>query len=173
MMAAESKSRRVAEIIDNIRRVFQVVNEHSKRAEKETGITGPQLWAIKTIAECSPIKGAELARRMYLHPTTVVGILDRLEARGLVVKTRSTVDRRIVEVELTEQGKALVASAPEVAQGMLVRGLEPLSDQALLKISDGLEELVRILGAKELPPNLILSSEVNAPHAKRKATRKE
>ncbi|GFO70220.1 MarR family transcriptional regulator [Geomonas limicola] len=162
-MAVDTKSRRVAEIIDNIRRVFQVVNEHSKRAEKETGITGPQLWAIKTIAEFAPIKGAELARRMYLHPTTVVGILDRLEARGLVVKNRSTVDRRIVEVELTEQGKALVASAPEVAQGMLVKGLEPLPDRTLLKISDGLDELVRILGAKELPPNLILSSEVNAP----------
>ncbi|GFO59424.1 MarR family transcriptional regulator [Geomonas silvestris] len=171
-MAADTKSKRVAEIIDNIRRVFQVVNEHSKRAEKETGITGPQLWAIKTIAECAPIKGAELARRMYLHPTTVVGILDRLEARGLVLKTRSTVDRRVVEVELTEQGKALVAGAPEVAQGMLVRGLEPLSDQALLKISDGLDELVRILGIKELPPNLILSSEINSPRTKRRAAKK-
>src|SRR5690348_8228653 len=110
---------KVADIIDNIRRVFQVMNEQSKQAEKNTGITGPQLWAIKTIAEFAPIKGADLARRMYLHPTTIVGILDRLEARGLVMKTRSRVDRRIVEVELTEQGKALVADAPEVVQGVL------------------------------------------------------
>ena len=159
---------KVAEIIDNIRRVFQVVNEHSKRAEKDTGITGPQLWAIKTIAEYAPIKGAELARRMYLHPTTIVGILDRLEARGLVVKTRSTVDRRIVEVELTEQGKTLVASAPEVAQGMLVKGLENLPEENLLKISDGLDELVRILGAKEIAPRLILSPEVNLPKKSKK-----
>jgi DNA-binding MarR family transcriptional regulator len=162
----DEKAQRVSDIIDNIRRVFQVVNEHSKRAEKDTGITGPQLWAIKTIAECAPIKGADLARRMYLHPTTIVGILDRLEARGLVVKTRSTVDRRIVEVELTEQGRALVASAPEVAQGLLVKGLETLPEDNLLRISDGLEELVRILGAKELVPNLILSSEINAPDKK-------
>jgi len=41
----------VSEIIDNIRRVFQVVNEQSKKAKRETGITGPQLWAIKVIAE--------------------------------------------------------------------------------------------------------------------------
>jgi MarR family transcriptional regulator, organic hydroperoxide resistance regulator len=159
----DENSKRLAEIIDNIRRVFQVVNEHSKRAEKDTGITGPQLWAIKTIAEYAPIKGAELARRMYLHPTTIVGILDRLEARGLVVKTRSKVDRRIVEVELTEQGKTLVANAPEVAQGLLVKGLETLPEENLRRISDGLEELVRILGAKELPPSLMLSSEVNLP----------
>jgi MarR family transcriptional regulator, organic hydroperoxide resistance regulator len=159
---------RVADIIDNIRRVFQVVNEHSKKAEKDTGITGPQLWAIKTIGEFAPIKGAELARRIYLHPTTIVGILDRLEARELVMRTRSKVDRRIVEIELTELGKTLVASAPEVAQGMLVRGLEKLPQENLLRISDGLAELVRILGADEIAPRLILSSEVNLPKKRKK-----
>lgn len=166
----ENKSTKVAEIIDHIRRVFQVVNEHSKKAEKETGITGPQLWAIKTLAESGPIKGAELARRMYLHPTTIVGILDRLELRGLVVKTRSKIDRRIVEVELSEEGKALVANAPDVAQGILVKGLEKLPDENLLRIWDGLEELVRILGAEEMPPSLMLSSEVNQPKQRRNGT---
>jgi len=84
------------------------------------------------------------------------------------VKTRSKVDRRIVEVELTEQGKALVASAPEVAQGMLVKGLETLSEDKLMRISDGLEELVGIFGAKEIAPRLILSPEVNLPSKKNK-----
>ena len=154
-------SRKVSDIIDDIRRVFQVVHEHSKRAEKETGITGPQLWAIKTIAEFAPIKGADLARRMYLHPATIVGILDRLEARGLVVRVRSKVDRRIVEIELTEEGKELSVSAPDVAQGMLVKGLETLPEEKLLKISEGLAELVGILGAKKVTPRLIRSQEVN------------
>ena len=86
------RSERVAEIIDNLRRVFQVVNEQSKKAEHETGLTGPQLWAIKTIAQEAPIMVSEIARRMYLHPATVVGILDRLEKQGLVV--RDALDRR-------------------------------------------------------------------------------
>ena len=161
----------VAEVIDNIRRVFQVVNEQSKLAEKSTGITGPQLWAIKTIAECAPIKGAELARRMYLHPTTIVGIVDRLEARGLVSRTRSKVDRRIVEVELTEQGKELVMNSPDVAQGLLVKGLETLPVEKLVRISEGLEELVEMLGAKELAPVLLLSTEVNVPGKRKKRKR--
>lgn len=161
-------SAKVAEIIDNIRRVFQAVNERSKLAEKETGITGPQLWAIKTIAQCGSVKGAELARRMYLHPTTVVGILDRLEARGLVTRTRSTVDRRIVEVALTEQGRELVDHSPDVAQGLLVKGLEALTPEKLLRISDSLDELVGILGVKETPPRLILSPEVNLPKKRKK-----
>ena len=153
----------VAEIIDNIRRVFQVVNEYSKKAERETGLTGPQLWAIKVISEDAPIRVSDLARRMYLHPATVVGILDRLEARALASRTRSLVDRRVVEIELTEKGKDLVVQAPEVAQGLLVKGLETLPELKLKLISEGLEELVTILGAQEIPPVLILSQEVNLP----------
>ena len=157
------KSKVVADIIDNLRRVFQVVNEQSKKVERETGLTGPQLWAIKVIAEAAPIKVSELARSMYLHPATVVGILDRLEGRGLASRRRSLEDRRVVEIELTGQGKELVAKSPEVAQGLLVKGLEPLSDKKLLTIADGLEQMVKILGAQETPPQLILSPEVNVP----------
>ncbi len=153
----------VADIIDNIRRVFQAVNEYSKKAERETGLTGPQLWAIKVIAAEAPIRVSELARRMYLHPATVVGIIDRLEARELVSRTRSQEDRRVVEIQLTDRGKGLVAQSPEVAQGLLVKGLETLPDKKLQHMADGLAQLVNILGAQEIPPRLLLSQEVNLP----------
>lgn len=138
-------------IIDNLRRVIQVVNEHSKKVEHETGLTGPQLWAIKIISESSPLKVSDLARRMYLHPATVVGILDRLEARNLVVRVRSKKDRRVVEVELTGQGLQMVASSPEVAQGLFMSGLVSLPERKLEKIAESLNQLVNILGAQELP----------------------
>ena len=62
---AGNKSK-VADIVDDIRRVFQVVNGHSNRAEKDMVITGPQLWAIKAVAENAPVKGAGLARCQYI-----------------------------------------------------------------------------------------------------------
>jgi DNA-binding MarR family transcriptional regulator len=156
----------VAGIIDNLRRVFQVVNEQSKRAEHETGLTGPQLWAIKIISESAPIRVSDLARKMYLHPATVVGIIDRLESRRLVERTRSTRDRRVVEIALTDLGQQIVVQSPEVAQGLLVKGLEVLSDKTLNNISNGLDQLVKILGAQEIPPQLILSPEVNLPRTR-------
>jgi MarR family transcriptional regulator, organic hydroperoxide resistance regulator len=151
----------LADIIDNLRRVFQVVNEHSKKAEKTTGITGPQLWAIKTIAEKAPIRVSDLAHSMHLNPATVVGILDRLEARGLVHRTRSTEDRRVVTIDLSDQGKELVRRAPEVAQGLLVAGLENLSSEKRKVIAQGLAHLVDILGVQKIPPKLIRSPEFN------------
>lgn len=157
------KSTMVAEITDNLRRVFQVVNERSKKVERESGLTGPQLWTIKVIADTGPVKISELARHMYLHPATVGGILDRLEAKGLVLRTRSRQDRRVVRVTLTLQGKELVATSPEVVQGVLVTGLEGLSAERLQNIVAGLDDMVQILGAQGFPPQLLLSSEVNKP----------
>jgi DNA-binding MarR family transcriptional regulator len=162
-MNVRKKQKAIADIFDNLRRVYQVINEQSKKAKKKTGITGPQLWAIKMIAESSPVQVSELAHKMYLHPATVVGILNRLEKKGLILRVRTREDRRIVDVNLTQEGKSLVVRAPEVAQGLLAAGLEVLPASRLMDIASSLDELVQILGAQELPPHLILSPEVNIP----------
>jgi len=156
----------VSKITDDVRRVFQVVNEQSKKARRETGLTGPQLWAIKMIGELSPVRVSDLAARMYLHPATVVGILNRLELQGLINRMRTNEDRRVVKIALTDAGHAIVVKAPRVTQGLLLAGLEDLSLDKLQDISAGLEKLARILGAQELPPRLLLSFESNPSRRK-------
>ena len=153
----------VAEIMDNIRRVFQVVNEQSKQVERETGLTGPQVWGIKVIAEHGNVRVSDLARKMYLHPTTVVGILDRLEKRGLVCRRRSKEDRRVVDVTLTDEGRRLVEHSPEVASNKITHGLESLDSAELAIIHRGLDRLTTILDATGIPPTLIGTTEVNLP----------
>ena len=158
------RKKAIACAFDNLRRVVQVVHGYSKRAEHVAGLTGPQLWAIKVLAESAPIMVSDLARRMYLHPSTVIGILDRLETRGLVTRTRSKEDRRVVTVGLTRSGKGTIKRVPVVAQGLLLKGLEELSDHDLKVISEGLGLLVNILGAQRMPPQLLFSDEMNIPH---------
>jgi DNA-binding MarR family transcriptional regulator len=158
----------IAETINDLRRVFQVIQEYSKKVEHTTGLTGSQLWAIKVLAEGAPMTVSELARRMYLHPATVVGVLDRLESHELIKRTRSEEDRRMVWVELTSKGNNLVASAPEVAQGLLAKGLEKTTLTELKEINKGLKRLVSILGAEGTLPRLILSQEVSLPLKRKK-----
>lgn len=162
------KSEMVAEIIDDIRRVFQVLAEQSKKIESETSLTGPQLWVVKILEESAPLKVSDLARRMYLNPATMVGLLDKLEAKGLVRRERSREDRRVVHIDLTEQGRELVSNSPEVAQSLLVKGLESTTAEELNTIANGLESVVRLLGASEKPPQLIMSTEINFPKRTKK-----
>lgn len=160
----------IASIIDDVRRIFQVLAERSKKIEHETNLTASQLWVVKLLKEASPMKVSELARRMYLHPATMVGLLDRLEAKGLLKRTRSEKDRRVVYIDLTEAGNELEINSPEVVQNLLVRGLEGFTGQKLKTISEGLEHIVHILGVQDAPPQLIMSSEINVPKRKKKAS---
>ena len=160
---AETKAGMIAGVFDNLRRVIQVVHGYSNRAKRVGGLTGPQVWAIRVISESTPIRVSDLARRMYLHPSTVVGILDRLEAKGLAVRARSKSDHRVVEVKLTGKGKTIAARSPAVAQGLLLKGLEGLSGRQIRVVSEGLESLVGILGVQGMPPRLLFSREVNLP----------
>ena len=147
-----NKTEQIPEIIDNLRRVFHAIQEYSRAAERETSLTGPQLWALKILAGAAPLRVTELARRMYLRPATVVGILDRLEGKGLVARNRCKEDRRAVDLELTDLGKEVVAGSPEVAQVTLLKGLEALPDPEFDCVLRGMQHMVRILGAEKMAP---------------------
>jgi len=162
-MPPATRDREITDVLDNLRRVFKVVHRYSKRADKVGGLTGPQVWAMKVVAESAPIRVTDLARRMYLHPSTVVGILDRLEQQGQVTRTRSEKDHRVVKVSLTAKGRETVSKVPQIAQGLLLSGLKELSDEDLQTVSEGLRRLVGILGVEGMPPPLLLSPEINAP----------
>jgi MarR family transcriptional regulator, organic hydroperoxide resistance regulator len=163
MPPSADHAKTIETVMNNLRRVFKAINDRSKLAEHTAGLTGPQLWALKVLAEHGPVRVSDLATRMYLHPSTVVGILDRLETKGLAARQRLTEDRRVVNAALTGKGKTLVRKMPAVAQEMLLSGLETLSPKDLAAVARGLEIQVRILGAQGLPPQLLLSNEVNAP----------
>lgn len=153
----------VADIMDNIRRVFQVMNEQSKLVERECGITGPQLWAVRIISENGALRVSDLARMMYLHPATVVGIVDRLEKRGILMRTRASDDRRVVEVSLTDSGRELAERSPEMASNKITRGLESIPREEVAVIHRGLDRLVSLLDASGIPPQLIGAPDINLP----------
>ena len=57
---------------------------------------------------------AELAREIALDPAAMTRALDRLEAKGLLCRVRSTEDRRVVKLELTEEGERIAELVPSV-----------------------------------------------------------
>lgn len=148
----ERNKEAVSEIIDNLRRIFQSINEYSKTAERATGLTGPQLWALKILESSAPLRVSELAQAMYLRSATVVGIVDRLEAKELVERIRSSTDRRAVELSLTDLGREVAASAPDVAQTLLISGLAGLTNEQFQCVETGMQLMVTLLKAEQIHP---------------------
>ncbi len=95
-----------------LRRIIQAVDLHSRYLAKRFGLTGPQLAVLEEIARGGGITAGEVARAVSLSQATVTGILERLHRRDLIVRHRSTVDRRRVILEMTAGGRRLLDEAP-------------------------------------------------------------
>ena len=153
------KAEAIAEIMQSLRRIFKAIQQYSEDVLKEFGVTGPQLWALRVIYTEGQLSMGKLSERMYLHMSTVSGIVDRLEKKGYVERKRDVADRRVVKISLTKTGKKLVQKAPEAAQGKLLHGLESLSRQEVLTIFSSLEKVVRMMMIEDMKATFFFSEE--------------
>lgn len=72
---------------------------------------------------------ASLARDLETDPASMTRALDRMEAKGLVVRERSTVDRRVVQLHLTPEGQRIAALVPPVLADVLNGHLSDFSHE--------------------------------------------
>jgi len=149
----------IAEIMQSLRRIFKAIQHYSEQVLKKFGVTGPQLWALRVIDWEGQLSMGELSERMYLHISTVSGVVDRLEAKGYVERTRERTDRRVVKISLTKAGKRVVQRAPEAAQGKLLHGLESLSRREVRGIHSTLNKVVRLMEIQDVKATFFFSEE--------------
>ncbi len=97
-----------------MRRVMQsLTNEVDRRLACE-GLTHAQWAPLFLLSKGQASTLAELSREMQIDPGALTRTLDRLEAKGLCRRVRSTEDRRVSRLELTPEGRAAAARVPEV-----------------------------------------------------------
>ncbi|MBI3811999.1 MAG: MarR family transcriptional regulator [Nitrospirae bacterium] len=159
MSSSMNKKKTIAEIMHSLRRIFKAIQQYSEEVLKEFGVTGPQLWALRTVYVEGQLSMGELSRTMYLHMSTVSGVVDRLEEKGYLERTRGVSDRRVVKISLTKAGKKLVQRGPEAAQGRLLHGLESLSPKEVQVIWSSLEKVVRLMEIQDTKATFFFSEE--------------
>ncbi|HTR19872.1 MAG TPA: MarR family transcriptional regulator [Gemmatimonadales bacterium] len=149
----------VAQIVQGLRRIVKALHAYSQDVYKNYGLTGPQLWALKTLRRAGPLSTGDLAVALAVHQSSVSILLDRLEQRGLVRRRRASRDRRVVRIELTRRGAALAAVAPEPAQGRLLHGLRAMATRDVRQIRRSVERLVVAMEAGDTEARFFFSDE--------------
>jgi len=147
------------EVVMALRRIIRAVDLHSHALAARCGLTGPQLMVLKELVDGPPCSVGNLARAVHVSQATVTGILDRLEERDAVSRTRSRDDRRRVEVAATDRGRQLVAAAPPLLQEHFVRAFSQLPSWEQTQILSSLQRLVALMEAGELTVSPILATE--------------
>jgi DNA-binding MarR family transcriptional regulator len=136
-----------------LHRVFQAVDLFSRQTLRDFGVSGPQIWALRSIEQAGVSSMSDLAQGMHLHMSTVTGIIDRLESAKLVTRGRAEADARVMEIRLTSKGKAILARAPEPPRSKAARGLQRLSPRELRQVHSSLVLLARAMDVDLGPPS--------------------
>jgi len=137
-------------ILRSLRRIVRAMDIHSRRLRLTHEITGPQLVCLLELVARGPMPIKKLAEDVSLSASTVVGVLDRLESKGLVMRHRDLRDRRVVNVSATPTGVALVGQGPSPLQEGLANALNSLPDIEQATIALSLQRIVDLMETRQL-----------------------
>ena len=141
---------RTKEIIFSIRKLMQAGEFYTKELNKKYQVSAPQLNCLLSLYENGPLPPSQIAKHIMVKSSTVTGIVDRLEQKGLVKRFRNSPDRRIITIELTDSGKNLAKNAPPPIQQKIIDGLKKLSEDELDQIILPLTKLTDMLDVQDL-----------------------
>jgi DNA-binding MarR family transcriptional regulator len=123
---------------------------YTKELNKIYNISSAQLNCLLSLYENGPLPPSQIAKLIMINSSTVTGIIDRLEQKGLVKRLRISDDRRIITVELTKSGKLLAENAPPPIQWKIIDGLNRVSERDIKQIASTLTKLTNMLDVQDL-----------------------
>ncbi len=125
-----------------MRRVLSSVLQQADAQLAEHDLTYVQWLPLYKLLLNSDTRSACPARDLGMDPASVTRALDRIEAKGLLRRERSTTDRRRVELVLTEQGRAVATQVPEVLCDVLNAHLAGFSDAECRQLVSMLQRML-------------------------------
>lgn len=155
----KSKKQAIQHIVTAIRQLVSSIHHNSAMLKKHYGLTGPQSEALRILDSEGSISSAELSRKLYVTPSNITGIIDRLEKKELVERIRKPEDRRVSLVALTDKGHMLYQSLPASIEGKLISGLHDMDVENISTLYKELYKVLNILDADQFEPRVLGDSE--------------
>jgi len=149
-----------AQILVALRRITRAVDLRSRALLNDYGLTAPQLTTLHAINRLQPVTAGAVADAIHLGRPTLTGILNRLESRGLVARSRSRQDRRVVKIRLTDEGQSILKNAPSLLQDEFLDELTKLKKWERTQILATLQRIADMMNATRLEAVPVLSSEL-------------
>ena len=114
----------------------------SKKMAKLLGVTGPQRLVIRMIGQTPGRPAGDIAKTLGIHPSTLTGILARLEGQGLIRRSVDDTDRRRTHFELTASGKRVDRERKGTVEAAVRRALTRANPDVITHTTELLALLV-------------------------------
>jgi DNA-binding MarR family transcriptional regulator len=129
-------------VLQHLRELYRVSQQHFQRIEVSCGLSGAQLWALAELRAHPGATVSEIASALSVHLSTASNLLDRLEDRKLVRRHRGPPDQRVVRVTITPEGEAMLRLAPKPPEGIIQDALRRMRKDALARLDRDLADLL-------------------------------
>jgi DNA-binding MarR family transcriptional regulator len=140
------------EALQALRQIVRGIDLESKRLVQRHGITRPQALILSQLLDRDELTVGELARRVNLSQATVTDILDRLEKRQLIKRTRSEADKRRVFVNANPGVAKIFQDAPALLETNFASAFKKLDPPEQHRIVDTLTRVAALLGTDDIAP---------------------
>ncbi|MFT7008147.1 MAG: DNA-binding MarR family transcriptional regulator [Colwellia sp.] len=138
------------QLLISLRQVIRAIGIHSKQLNKKSGLTGPQLMVMTKISQLDGPMAKQVAKEINLSPATVTSIIDRLEVKELVVRRRSQLDKRKVELYLSSVGETRLQDAPKPLQEHFIKRFQALESWEQSQLLSSVERIASMMDAEDL-----------------------
>ncbi|MDP5052976.1 MAG: MarR family transcriptional regulator [Congregibacter sp.] len=145
------------DVLVSLRRILRATSIHSRKLGKSVGITAPQLMVLRAVNANDGLTATEVAHAVSLSQATITVIVSKLEERGLLVRERSSVDKRRVHVSLTAQGREVLLEAPQPLQESFSKRFEDLPRWEQYQLVSSLERIALMMDADDLDAAPVLT----------------
>ncbi|MFW5836652.1 MAG: MarR family winged helix-turn-helix transcriptional regulator [Desulfovibrionaceae bacterium] len=134
-------------ILWSLRRIINSIDKQNKQLSRSSNLTIPQLVCLRQLLQEGSRPIGALAKSVCLSKATLTGIIDRLEAKGLVRRERSAADRRNVYLSLSPEGKAAAENMPWPLQERFSASISAMSREDVEKIDASLKKILEMMEA--------------------------
>lgn len=139
-----------------LRRILRVTELNARTLARATGLTTPQLIVLEIVAAAGRATPKDIAAKAGVGQATATALVDKLEARGLVMRTRGERDRRLVWVSATPTGHEVLEAAPDPLQRTFAREFAGLKDWEQAMVVAALERVGEMLNAGAIDASPLL-----------------
>lgn len=125
------------------------LESRSKRMEAASGVTAPQRMVLRILGKKPRLAAGNVARLLRVHPSTLTGVLRRLEERGLVEREVDVADKRRALFSLTEAGMLTNRTRARTVESSVKKALERLEEPEVRAAATVLQILADELARKD------------------------
>ncbi len=133
-----------------LRQVIRAIDLHSKKLNRDAGLTAPQLIILRCIKAEPGISPKQVAIQVNLSQGTITTILDRLQSRELIIRKRSELDRRSWQLNITRKGKTLLDQAPTPLQQDFIERFNALQTWEQQQILTSVQRIASMMNAESI-----------------------